>query len=158
MSKKCFVCASFTAIEGKGRTPADSIARRRTMPVVVSSVVPVISCFCAALSLSRVATTSDPSSPEMDVVFVELPDVGRTIKTGEPFGTIESVKAVSELFAPMDGEVVEVNTALKDHPEVVNSRPHDTWMIKIKLTAPDEIDELMNAEDYEDYIQTEAGK
>ena len=69
------------------------------------------------------------------------------------------MKAVSELFAPVSGEVVEVNESLADKPELVNTDPYgDGWMIKIKLTAPDEVDELMNAEDYEDYIQTEAGK
>ena len=69
-----------------------------------------------------------------DVVFVELPDVGRSVKQGESFGTIESVKAVSELFAPLSGEVVEVNGHLKDHPETVNSSPHEQWMIRIKVT------------------------
>ena len=70
-----------------------------------------------------------------DVVFVELPDVGTTVAAGQSFGSIESVKAVSELFAPMSGEVVEVNPALKDHPEAVNSAPHDSWMVKIRLSS-----------------------
>ena len=69
-----------------------------------------------------------------DVVFVELPDVGTTVTAGQSFGSIESVKAVSELFAPMSGEVVEVNPALKDHPEAVNSAPHESWMVKIRLS------------------------
>ena len=64
-----------------------------------------------------------------DVVYVELPDVGRRVNAGESFGSIESVKAVSELFAPAAGEIVEVNPSLKDHPELVNSRPHETWMV-----------------------------
>ena len=94
-----------------------------------------------------------------DVVFVELPQVGTQLELGDELGSIESVKAVSELFAPVSGEVVEVNESLADKPELVNTDPYgDGWMIKIKLTAPDEVDELMNAEDYEDYIQTEAGK
>ena len=94
-----------------------------------------------------------------DVVFVELPQVGTQLELGDELGSIESVKAVSELFSPVSGEVVEVNESLADKPELVNTDPYgDGWMIKIKLTAPDEIDELMNAEDYEDYIQTEAGK
>ena len=71
-----------------------------------------------------------------DVVYVELPEVGRTVTAGESFGSIESVKAVSELFAPVSGEVVEVNPYLKDHPEAVNSEPHDTWMVKIRLSNP----------------------
>ena len=94
-----------------------------------------------------------------DVVFVELPQVGTQLELGDELGSIESVKAVSELFSPVSGEVLEVNESLADKPELVNTDPYgDGWMIKIKLTAPDEVDELMNAEDYEDYIQTEAGK
>ena len=71
-----------------------------------------------------------------DVVYVELPDVGASLTAGQSFGTIESVKAVSELFAPVSGEVMEVNAALKDKPELVNSAPHDTWMVAIKLANP----------------------
>src|SRR5438093_7027503 len=70
-----------------------------------------------------------------DVVFVELPDVGRQVKQGEVFGTIESVKAVSELFSPLSGEVTAVNADLGTHPESVNAKPHDTWMIRIRPTA-----------------------
>jgi len=70
-----------------------------------------------------------------DVVYVDLPDVGRTVTAGESFGSIESVKAVSELFAPVSGEVVEVNAALKDKPEVVNTDPHTTWMIKVRTSG-----------------------
>ena len=70
-----------------------------------------------------------------DVVYVELPEVGRKLTAGEPFGSIESVKAVSELFSPATGEVVEVNGQLKDHPEAVNSSPHSTWMVKVRLTG-----------------------
>src|SRR5688500_2319916 len=71
-----------------------------------------------------------------DVVYVELPEVGRKITAGESFGSIESVKAVSELFAPMSGEIVEVNPSVKDHPEEVNKQPHATWMVKIRLSDP----------------------
>lgn len=94
-----------------------------------------------------------------DVVFVELPPVGTEIEQGDEMGSIESVKAVSELFAPVSGEVVEINEALADKPELVNTDPYgDGWMIKVKMSAPDEIEELMNAEDYEDYIQAEAAR
>jgi glycine cleavage system H protein len=94
-----------------------------------------------------------------DVVFVELPQVGTQLELADELGSIESVKAVSDLFSPVSGEVVEVNESLADKPELVNTDPYgDGWMIKIKLTAPEEVDELMNAEEYEDYIQTEAGK
>jgi len=85
-----------------------------------------------------------------DVVFVELPDVGTRIAAGESFGSIESVKAVSELYAPMSGEVVEVNGALKDHPEAVNSDPHGTWMIKVRLTNAGEAGSLLDSGQYQD--------
>ena len=83
-----------------------------------------------------------------DVVYLELPDVGRTLKKGEVFGTIESVKAVSELFAPVSGEVVEVNAALKDQPEQVNTDPHAAWMVAIKLANPAEADALLDSTQY----------
>ena len=90
-----------------------------------------------------------------DVVYVELPDVGREISAGESFGSIESVKAVSELFAPMSGEVVEINPALKDHPEKVNSDAHAAWMVKVNLKDPAEVNGLLSASDYEKYAADE---
>ena len=84
-----------------------------------------------------------------DVVFVELPDPGRTVTAGESFGSIESVKAVSELFAPMSGEVIEVNPALKDHPESVNAKPHETWMVKVRLADPQAMGALLDNAQYE---------
>ena len=84
-----------------------------------------------------------------DVVYVDLPDVGREISAGESFGSIESVKAVSELFAPMAGEVLEVNPTLKDHPEMVNSDPHRTWMIRVRLSDPDSTKSLLDSTQYE---------
>jgi glycine cleavage system H protein len=84
-----------------------------------------------------------------DVVYVDLPDPGRTITAGESFGSIESVKAVSELFAPMSGEVVEVNAHLKEHPETVNASPHDTWMIKVRLSDPQSAASLLDSARYE---------
>lgn len=83
-----------------------------------------------------------------DVVFVELPNVGTSVKQGDVFGTIESVKAVSELYAPVSGEVTEVNGDLTNHPEAVNSKPHETWMIKIRLSNAGETDSLMDADAY----------
>jgi glycine cleavage system H protein len=88
-----------------------------------------------------------------DVVYVELPDVGSTITAGSVFGTIESVKAVSELFAPVTGEVVEINTSIKDRPDHVNSKPHETWMVKVRLTDSSELAGLMDAGAYEQLIQ-----
>ena len=88
-----------------------------------------------------------------DVVYVELPDVGSTMTAGQVFGTIESVKAVSELFAPVSGEVTETNGSLKDRPDAVNSKPHETWMVKVKLANSGEAASLMDAKAYEALIQ-----
>ena len=87
-----------------------------------------------------------------DVVYVELPEVGRKVAAGESFGSIESVKAVSELFAPMSGEVVEVNDSLKNRPEVVNSDPHGTWMIKVRLASPTDSGALLDASQYQQHL------
>ena len=86
-----------------------------------------------------------------DVVYVDLPDVGAHITSGQTFGTIESVKAVSELYAPVSGEVVDVNTALKDKPEDVNAKPHDSWMIKVRLANAAETADLMDAAAYKSH-------
>jgi glycine cleavage system H protein len=88
-----------------------------------------------------------------DVVFVELPDVGRKIRQGEVFGTIESVKAVSELFAPVSGEVIAVNGDLGSHPELVNSKPHEAWMIKVRPDNASDVGSLLSAGDYEALIK-----
>ena len=84
-----------------------------------------------------------------DVVYVELPDPGRKVTAGESFGSIESVKAVSELFAPMSGEVIEVNPALKDHPEAVNAKPHETWMVKVRVSDAQAVTSLLDSAQYE---------
>ena len=88
-----------------------------------------------------------------DVVYVDLPEVGAKLKQGQSFGTIESVKAVSELYSPVSGEVVDVNTALKDKPETVNKDPHASWMIAIKLTNPGEAGALLDATQYQALIK-----
>lgn len=88
-----------------------------------------------------------------DVVFVELPDVGRRVRQGEVFGTIESVKAVSELFSPVSGEVIEVNNALADHPEKINSDPHATWMVRLRIDNPSEASTLLDSAAYSDFVK-----
>ncbi len=88
-----------------------------------------------------------------DVVYIELPEIGAKLKQGQSFGTIESVKAVSELYSPVSGEVVEVNAALKDKPETVNQDPHGNWMVVIKLTSAGEAGALLDAAQYEDLIK-----
>ena len=86
-----------------------------------------------------------------DVVYVDLPEVGTELTAGQTFGTIESVKAVSELYAPVSGEVLAVNTALKDKPEDVNAKPHDTWMIKVRLANAAETHSLLDAAAYQSH-------
>ena len=88
-----------------------------------------------------------------DVVYIELPEVGAKLKQGQSFGTIESVKAVSELYSPVTGEVVEVNAALKDKPETVNKDPHASWMVVIKLSTPGEAGALLDAAQYQDLVR-----
>jgi glycine cleavage system H protein len=88
-----------------------------------------------------------------DVVYVELPEVGAKVKQGQSFGTIESVKAVSELYSPVTGEIVEVNSALKDKPESVNANPHEAWMVVIRLTNPSEAGALLDAAQYQDLVK-----
>ncbi len=94
-----------------------------------------------------------------DVVFVELPRVGAQLDANEELGSIESVKAVSDLFAPVSGEVIEVNEALAEKPELVNTDPYgDGWMIKIRMSDPTELDALMSAEEYDEYTEAEAAR
>ena len=92
-----------------------------------------------------------------DVVFVELPQAGSTVEVGDELGSIESVKAVSELFVPVSGEVIEVNDHLTEKPDLVNTDPYgDGWMVKIRMTDMSELEQLMSAEDYDDYIKSES--
>jgi glycine cleavage system H protein len=97
---------------------------------------------------ARIGITDYAQQQLGDVVYVELPDVGTTVKQGQSFGTVESVKAVSELYAPVSGEVVEINVRLKDKPETVNRDPHGSWMIVLKLTTPAETGALLDAAQY----------
>jgi glycine cleavage system H protein len=88
-----------------------------------------------------------------DVVYVEMPKVGRKIETGKPFGTVESVKAVSEIYAPVEGEITAVNEALVDAPELLNQDPQGkAWLIRIKISNPAEISGLMDAAAYQAYV------
>ena len=89
-----------------------------------------------------------------DVVYIDLPEVGAALKAGQSFGTIESVKAVSELYSPVSGEVVEVNAGLKDKPEVVNVDPHASWMIVLKLTDSGQTSALLDATQYADLVSS----
>jgi glycine cleavage system H protein len=92
-----------------------------------------------------------------DVVYVELPKPGDKFESHEAFGSVESVKAVSEIFTPVAGEIIESNDALNDDAEKVNSDPYgDAWMIKVKMTNPGEADALLNAAEYEEYLNANA--
>tara|TARA_B100000745_G_C20034406_1_gene352264 strand:- start:12 stop:383 length:372 start_codon:yes stop_codon:yes gene_type:complete len=104
-------------------------------------------------SEARIGITDYAQEQLGDVVYVELPKVGRIIRQGEIFGTIESVKAVSELYSPMSGEVTGVNSELVDHPELVNGKPHEAWMIVVKPSNLEESSELMDATAYSEHLK-----
>jgi glycine cleavage system H protein len=102
---------------------------------------------------ATVGITEYASGQLGDIVFVELPDAGRTLEQFATFGVVESVKAVSDLFAPVSGEVVATNEALTGSPELVNADPHGGgWMIRVKLAKPEEVDELLDAAAYDALI------
>jgi glycine cleavage system H protein len=102
----------------------------------------------------RVGVTDYVQQQLGDVVYLELPDVGTKLTAGQSFGTIESVKAVSELYAPMSGEVVEVNAALKQKPEAINRDPHGSWMIVLELSNPGESASLLGAAEYAELVRS----
>ena len=87
-----------------------------------------------------------------DIVYVELPDVGAQVSASQAFGSIESVKAVSELFAPMSGRVTEVNDHVRQHPEAVNADPHGTWIIKVDVSNPAEDAALLDSRQYQELL------
>ena len=89
-----------------------------------------------------------------DIVYIDLPAVGATFAKGDTFGSVESVKAVSDLYSPVSGEVTEVNSALNSAPEKLNADPHgEAWLIRVKLSNKDEIQDLLSAEDYQSYLE-----
>jgi glycine cleavage system H protein len=100
-----------------------------------------------------VGITDHAQSALGDIVFVDLPAVGRLLKKGETFGVVESIKAVSDLYAPLDGKVVEVNSGLPDDPSQVNSDPYGkAWMLKIEVVNTAVVNELMDSKAYQDYV------
>ena len=92
-----------------------------------------------------------------DIVFVELPKVGDELSVGKTFGSVESVKAVSELYAPASGKVVAVNDELATAPEKLNSDAHGSWMLRVQLKDPGEVNKLLSSDDYEQYVKEEGG-
>ena len=92
-----------------------------------------------------------------DIVYVDAPKVGEEVKANATFGSVESVKAVSDLYSPVSGTVTEANESLKTEPDKINAAPHDTWIIKVKLSDPAEFDKLLDAAAYEKFISEETG-
>ncbi len=106
-------------------------------------------------NIITIGITDHAQSALGDVVYVELPAVGRTLKAGETFGVVESIKAVSDLYAPVSGKVVEVNSSLPENPAVINQDPHQgAWMIKLELTDTHSADHLMDSGSYSKYVES----
>nr|WP_254250333.1 glycine cleavage system protein GcvH [Macrococcus equipercicus] len=104
-------------------------------------------------TVNTIGITDFAQSELGDIVFVELPEVGDDITAGQPFGSVESVKTVSELYAPISGKVVEVNSALENSPEFVNESPYDNaWMVKVEASNEDEFNELLDQAQYDEMI------
>ncbi len=93
-----------------------------------------------------------------DIVFVETPKVGAKVEQGKTFGSVESVKAVSDLYSPVSGEVLELNGALESAPEQINADAHASWIMKVTLSDPSEVGSLLSAADYEKFVAEETGK
>ena len=111
----------------------------------------------ASGTTARVGITDHAQEELGDIVFVELPKLGAEVTAGKTFGTVESVKAVSDLYAPASGTVTEINGDLATSPEKVNKDPHGSWMMKITLKNASELDGLLSAADYEKFVAEEAG-
>ncbi|MBI3894699.1 MAG: glycine cleavage system protein GcvH [Acidobacteria bacterium] len=109
-------------------------------------------------NLATVGITDHAQKELGDIVYVELPKTGSHVEAGKACGTVESVKAVSEIYSPVTGEVKEVNSSLAENPEWINQEPHGkAWMIKVSLATPSLPDSLLTAEQYEEYVQQEKG-
>ncbi|MBI3025334.1 MAG: glycine cleavage system protein GcvH [Candidatus Tectomicrobia bacterium] len=108
-------------------------------------------------NIAQVGITDYAQSELGDVVYVELPEVGADVEANNTFGVVESVKAVSDLFAPVTGSITEVNPQLEEEPELVNSDPYeDGWMIKIEMNDPSELNDLLDADEYKTFVEEES--
>jgi glycine cleavage system H protein len=107
--------------------------------------------------IGTIGITDHAQSELGDIVYVDLPKVGAKIEKGKTLGSVESVKAVSDIFAPISGEVIEINDSLAAAPEKLNADPHGSaWLVRVRISAPDEITQLLSASDYQSYIQAES--
>src|SRR6202046_1123646 len=109
----------------------------------------------AAGKISKVGITDYAQNTLGDIVFVDLPKVGSSVEKGKVFGSVESVKAVSDLYSPITGTVIEVNEELATAPEKINTDAHAAWILKVELADPSEVDQLLKAADYEKFVQEE---
>jgi glycine cleavage system H protein len=107
--------------------------------------------------VATIGITDYAQSSLGDIVFVELPKVGQDIESGSTFGSVESVKAVSDLYSPITGQVTEINEALNDAPDTINTAANDTWIIKVAVKSADEVGGLLSAADYEKFVSEETG-
>lgn len=104
---------------------------------------------------ARVGITAHAQNELTDIVFVEVPEVGRKVRKGETIGAVESVKTVADVYSPVSGEVVEANSELEDAPQLINESPYERgWMAVIRMSDPDEVDDLMDASEYEAYLES----
>jgi glycine cleavage system H protein len=106
-------------------------------------------------SIGTIGITDYAQSSLGDIVYVDLPKVGDTVTAGETFGSVESVKAVSDLFSPVTGTVTAINNELTSAPDKINEKPHEAWIIKVEVTAPEQLDDLLDAAAYEKFIAEE---
>lgn len=107
--------------------------------------------------VGTIGITDHAQSTLGDIVFVETPKAGTAVTKDQTFGSVESVKAVSDLYSPVSGEVTEVNEALADSPEQINENAHESWIIRVKMSDPAEFDTLLSAADYEKFVSEETG-
>jgi glycine cleavage system H protein len=109
----------------------------------------------AAGKIGKVGITDYAQNTLGDIVFVDLPKVGSSVEKGKVFGSVESVKAVSDLYSPVTGTVTEVNEELATAPEKINTDAHGAWLLKVEITDPKEVDGLLNAADYQKFVKEE---
>jgi glycine cleavage system H protein len=106
--------------------------------------------------IATIGITDHAQNELGDIVYVDLPKVGTRLEKGKSLGSVESVKAVSDIFSPVSGEVTEINELLTTKPEALNADPHGAaWLVKVRLSAPDELQQLLTAKDYQTYIEAE---